>query len=165
MVNNQQKKEDREKLEVKTELIKNRYPDIFEIMGDPATSSTIEKIAFKYKLEEPGEFKKKLEANESFTDIIQKLPSSKIAKILGKVFLGDIHPKTLSEILQKELKIKPELAEDIIEEIDRRIFSQIRISLNKLYKIQEEAPLKITPPEKPSPKESLKPDIYREPIE
>ena len=97
---------------------------------------------------------------------------SSVAKYVGNVLVGVLPPEDFQETLEKELKIKKEVAKKVAQEINRFIFFPVRPALEQLYKTG------VTPlekrPEKPSeqekieeekPKKPPKPDIYREPIE
>ena len=112
-------------------------------------------------------------------NILKKL--DKIVDFVGKVLMGFLSPDEFQETLEKELKLKKEVAKKVSREINWSIFYPVRTELEKLYKIEIAPPakMKITPPpeipetkevaspEKPEEKEK-KPtiqDIYREPIE
>ena len=97
---------------------------------------------------------------------------SSVAKYVGNVLVGVLPPEDFQETLEKELKIKKEVAKKVAQEINRFIFFPVRPALEQLYKA-EITPLEKTP-EKPTEQEKIeeekpktppKPDIYREPIE
>jgi hypothetical protein len=58
---------------------------------------------------------------------------SQLMKYIGKSLMGLLPIKDFSIILELELNLETEKARDISWDIDRRIFSHLRISLNKLY--------------------------------
>ena len=102
---------------------------------------------------------------------------SKISLLVGDVLLGLLPPEEFQKTLEKEVKLKEEVAKKVAQEINRFIFYPVKSALEELYKIE------IAPPTKPSmapavrPREGLPPeavppeekpkrvDIYREPIE
>lgn len=90
---------------------------------------------------------------------------SEIARYTSYVLLGVLPPEDFQKTLEKELKLKKEVAKKITHEINRFIFYPVKDALSSLYKrgvtLPEKPPevaFEIKPPEK-------KPDIYREPIE
>ena len=112
-------------------------------------------------------------------DILNKLDG--IVELVGKVLMGFLSPDEFQETLEKELKLKKEVAKKVSREINWSIFYPVRTELEKLYKIEIAPPAKmkitpppeiletkeVAPPEKPEEKEKKPPiqDIYREPIE
>lgn len=100
---------------------------------------------------------------------IQEEIISEIAKQIGNVLLGILPPEDFQETLEKEIKLKKDVAKKVSQEINRFIFSPVKDSLATLYKIG--VPLPEKPAETPSLKEASleeelkKKDIYREPIE
>lgn len=107
---------------------------------------------------------------------------SEIAKQVGNVLLGILPPEEFQKILEKEIKLKKEIAKKVFHEIYRFIFAPVKESLAELYKIEipppeikpsgvppSVKPSEISPPEAPlleeEPEAPKKPDIYREPIE
>jgi hypothetical protein len=58
---------------------------------------------------------------------------SQILKYVGKTLMGLLPIKEFPIILELDLDLDTEVARNISWEIDRRIFSHLRISLNKLY--------------------------------
>lgn len=88
---------------------------------------------------------------------------SSISNYVGYVLHGVLSPNNFQEIIEKEVKIKKELAQKIVKEITQVVFNPVRIYLNKLYKAD---PIKDKNIEKEQKKEkSTKPDSYRESIE
>jgi hypothetical protein len=85
---------------------------------------------------------------------------SEIARLVGRVLLGLIPPDELQKILEKEIKLSPEIAKKTFQEINRLVFSSVKYSLTELYKTPAK-PLKKAE-EEPPPAES---DVYREPVE
>jgi hypothetical protein len=94
---------------------------------------------------------------------------SEIAKLTGNVLLGVLPPGDFQETLEKELKLKKDVAKKVAQEINRFIFYPVKSSLEELYKIEITPPAKPTraaaPPEEKKPAEPKKADVYREPIE
>ena len=95
----------------------------------------------------------------------------KIAYQTGRVLLGDLPPKKLSEILIETVKLSSFLTRKITRQINESIFNSVRESLATLYK-EEVAPAEKPPVEPLSeaipeekPEVPKKADIYREPIE
>ncbi|MFA5729786.1 MAG: hypothetical protein WC938_00940 [Candidatus Paceibacterota bacterium] len=58
---------------------------------------------------------------------------SQLVKYVGKTLMGLLPIKEFSIILELELNLDSEVARNISWDIDSRIFSHLRISLNKLY--------------------------------
>ena len=58
---------------------------------------------------------------------------SQLMKYVGKTLMGLLPIKEFPIILELELDLDSEKARNISWDIDRRIFSHLRISLNKLY--------------------------------
>lgn len=94
-----------------------------------------------------------------------------IIKNTGYVFLGLLPPNEFSYILQKELKIKKDRADQISSEIIRFVFLPVKTSLETLYGIKIKPSVKpgtdiATPTEAPVRKKQKpkKSDVYREPI-
>lgn len=109
---------------------------------------------------------------------VLKVPE--VARCVGDVILGILPPDKLSEALEKEVRLKKEVAKKVVQEINRIIFFPVKGAIEELYRMP--APAQETPsiplrkpstkppvlPEKPSPEVPPKPpptDIYREPIE
>ena len=86
-----------------------------------------------------------------------------ITKNVGYVFLGLLSPDEFSSVLEKELKIEKNKAEEIHSQITMSIFIPLKNSLEKLYGIKIEIK-ETTPTEKSSLKPENK-DGYRELIE
>ncbi|MFC1663528.1 hypothetical protein ACFL0A_00115 [Patescibacteria group bacterium] len=101
---------------------------------------------------------------------------SQVVEFVGQTLVGLLPPEEFQETLEKEVKLKKDIAKKVSQEIHRFIFFPMKSNLEKLYKIE------ITPPAKPSvvpsvktlekallkekpEEEAGKPDIYREPIE
>ena len=86
---------------------------------------------------------------------------SMVAGAVGNILLKIAPPEEFSKILEKEIGLKKNQAEDVARELDFRVFSQIRASLAPV------AP-KTTPEEKISPASAERPpkgpDTYREPL-
>lgn len=91
-----------------------------------------------------------------------------IVDYVGQVLVGVLLPENFQKTLEKDLKVKGEVAKKVAQEINRFIFYPVKPALEQLYKVE------ITPSEKPTEKpeiEEEKPetptgeDVYREPIE
>jgi hypothetical protein len=95
---------------------------------------------------------------------------SEIARYTGRVLLGILPLDEFQETLEKELKLKTEVAEKVAQEINRFVFYPIKSSLEDIYKVEIAPPAKpkVTPPPKPpeeKPEAPPKEDVYREPVE
>lgn len=88
-------------------------PDLQEALFAVETADSITKIGTKFNLNP-----------EQIT---------KMAHCIGWVMYGVLPPKEFSKTLETELKFKPEIAKKIAEDIDREMFSHLRISLSKIY--------------------------------
>jgi len=92
----------------------------------------------------------------------------KLAELVGYVLLGVLPPKKLDFEIEDELGVNFETAKKIAFEISRFIFFPVKESLEELYKIEFEKPIKIEESyfiEEEKKTEEEKKDIYREPIE
>lgn len=104
---------------------------------------------------------------------------SQILKYVGKTLMGLLPIKEFPIILELELNLDSETARNMSWDIDSRIFSHLRISLNKLYESnvaekkevvdntkKEETKDKAEPkPEESKPEKPANPgDGYREPL-
>lgn len=131
----------------------------------------------------PQELKDALFAEETGDYIYQICQKNKIGNktanitdYVGHVLIGVLPPEDFQENLEKELKIKRDVAKKVAQEINRFVFYPVRPILEQLYKIG------IRPSEKPVEKTTEKPieepklkeeepktppskDVYREPIE
>jgi len=108
---------------------------------------------------------------------IKEEKMSRLAEYIGQALLGILPPDEFQEVLEKELKLKKEIAKKVFHEVYRFIFAPVKESLAELYKIEiipptkpSEAPPPAGPPEVALPSEeeklpSKKPDVYREPLE
>lgn len=100
-----------------------------------------------------------------------------LAGMVGNILMGLLSPEEFPEALEEELKIDPERAKKISQEVNRFILFPVRDSLVEFYREirfapggrlikpevkEERAPRKVPTPEKKRPP---KEDIYREPIE
>ena len=90
-----------------------------------------------------------------------------VVDITGSVLMGLLPPEEFQENLEKELKLKKDVAKKLTQEVNRFIFYPVKTSLNQLYKIEIAPPaqMKVTPP--PSEKKPIPSgkDTYREVIE
>jgi len=80
---------------------------------------------------------------------------SDIIKMVGYVLFGLLPPPQLAEAIEKELKIKKEIAEKISTEINAFVFFRVKNSLEALYNIKIDGEEKSIVNQK---------DSYREPI-
>lgn len=102
---------------------------------------------------------------------------SEVTLYAGRVLLGILPPDEFQKTLEKEMKLKKEIAKKVAQEINRFIFFPVKESLAMLYKIEiapstgpPTKPPTGPPPTKPleaAPLEekSERSDVYREPIE
>jgi len=90
----------------------------------------------------PDIIKDALFSEENFTivsDICEKHnlkddeSKSQIMKYVGKTLMGELPIKEFFINLELEMNLDTKRARDISNDIDRRIFSHLRIALNKLY--------------------------------
>jgi len=126
-------------------ILENLPKDLKEAMFAPDTADHIANICEKFEV--PG---------EKFS-----LVASAVGDVLSRMTPVEEFPK----VLEKEIGLRKEQAENVAQEIDFRIFSQVRESLATAVpkavpeaKISTVAPAAEQPPKKPSG-----PDIYREP--
>lgn len=93
---------------------------------------------------------------------------SGLARIVRDVMLGILPPDEFQITIEKELRLKKDVAKKVAQEINRFIFYPVKTSLEELYKIEIAPPVKpigITPsPEEKPPAPSEK-DTYRETVE
>lgn len=91
---------------------------------------------------------------------------SEIARITGHVLMGLILPDEFQEMMEKELKLKKELAKKVSFNIHRFVFFPVKDSLSALYQMEIVPPGLIKPEgkalEKKEPREK---DVYREGVE
>jgi len=96
-----------------------------------------------------------------------------IVDYVGQVLLGVLPPEELQEVLEKELKLKQEVAKKVVREINRFIFYPVKSSLEELYKVEITPAGKpkvakrtgAAPPAEEKPSRPSKEDTYRELIE
>ena len=92
-----------------------------------------------------------------------------IVDYVGQVLVGVLPPEDFQETLERELKLRKEVAKKVAQEINRFIFYPVKPALEELYKIEIKPTEKL--PEKPkkelpiTEEKPKKRDIYREPIE
>lgn len=116
----------------------------------------------------PKELKKVVFSKETADQIydisvrngIKEEQISEIAWIAGKVLLGLLPLKEFRGTLEQEMKLKPQKAKALSQEIYRFVFYPVKESISELYEEEVSAP-KAEPQKKPK---SSKKDIYREPI-
>jgi len=96
---------------------------------------------------------------------------SEIVDNVSYVLLGVLPPDEFQKTLEKEVKLKPDVAKKVSREINRYIFFPVKSSLEMLYRIEIAPPARPAPPspevppKAPPEEKPKKPDIYREPIE
>jgi hypothetical protein len=99
---------------------------------------------------------------EEVRDICRRYGISEIEEeildLVGLTLIGLLPFEDLKLALEKDLKLSPQTAKQIAQEIFRFIFFPVKSSLEKIYKIEMKE-------EKETLKEAKKEDIYREPIE
>jgi len=91
-----------------------------------------------------------------------------IVEYIGQVLIGVLPPDEFQETIEKELKLKKEVAKKVAQEINRFIFYPVKTSLEELYKIEITPlakPTGVTPPPGEKPPAPPKEDVYREPFE
>ncbi|MEX1014940.1 MAG: hypothetical protein WDZ80_07335, partial [Candidatus Paceibacterota bacterium] len=64
---------------------------------------------------------------------ISKHKAETIIRLVGYVFFGLVHPDELDKKISKELDIDKNIINQITEEIDRKIFSQLRDEIMGMY--------------------------------
>ncbi len=67
---------------------------------------------------------------------VQHLSEDKIgtiATLAGDVIMGFTHAEDLAKEIKNELNLNPAIAESIVSEINRKIFSSIKAELDKVY--------------------------------
>ena len=122
----------------------------------------------------PQELKDALFAEETGNNIYETCKRNgvennldQIVEYVGQVLDGVLPPDEFQATLEKEVKLKKDIAKKVAQEINRFIFYPVKSSLEELYKIEIAPPAKpkvVPPPEEKPPAPPAK-DIYREPIE
>ena len=122
----------------------------------------------------PQELKGALFAEETGNNIYETCKRNgvennldQIVEYVGQVLVGVLPPDEFQATLEKEVKLKKDIAKKVAQEINRFIFYPVKSSLEELYKIEIAPPAKpkvVPPPEEKPPAPPAK-DIYREPIE
>ncbi len=105
-----------------------------------------------------------------------KIPD--VAKYTGRVLLGVLSPENLQKMLQDEVGLKKDVAQNVTHELDRFVFAPVKYTLAQIYHlnsqpeqkapVQPSAPAPATekmPAEKVPAEEMAKSDLYREKIE
>jgi len=130
----------------------------------------------------PKELKDALFAEETGNNIYDTCERNGILKNLGEVveyvgqvLVGVLPPDDFQETLEKEIKLKNDVAKKVAREINRFIFYPVKINLEELYGTEIAPPaqpkissLRETPPRetpKEKPEIPLEKDTYREQIE
>jgi len=124
----------------------------------------------------PQELKDALFAEETSNNIFEICKRNKIednldqiVEYVGQVLVGVLPPEDFQENLEKELKLKKDIAKKVSQEINRFILYPVRPALEQLYKIElapSAKPAKVAPPpSEEKPKAPPRKDTYREPIE
>lgn len=88
---------------------------------------------------------------------------STLAKRVGNVLVGILHPSEFQAVLEKELGLETEVAKKVTREINRFIFYPVRPFLERLYEGEAVTPEASTPKEKEKSVNNSQ-DTYREPI-
>ena len=122
------------------QLSKELPPPVLEVLISPETPAKISAICQKNGIGEEEKI-------------------SGVAYQIGKTLLGDLPLNEFQKILSKEVKLAPQIAEKIAQEINRLIFSPVKDELDKLY------PSTIPEKSVEEPKKPLKKDTYRETVE
>ena len=114
--------------------------------------------------------------SEKMADQIQKIcqkyeitnekSASGLAKYIGDVLLGVLPPKELGNLLTFELKLKKEIVNNLIKEIEQSIFQPVDSGLEKIYGTGAKSAeiLSTEEPQTTSEKHIKKTDTYRETI-
>jgi hypothetical protein len=129
-------------------LYEKLRPDLKEALWSERTAEIIGRIAKDYNLEDEG--------------------GEKLAEFVGYVLLGLLPPQKLDFEIEDELGVDFETAKKIAFEISRLILFPVKESLEELYEIEFEKPIKPEESyfiEEEKKTEERKRDIYREPIE
>lgn len=66
-------------------------------------------------------------------DLHEETSKSQLMKYVGKTLIGELPIKEFYVIIELEMELETNVAKKISEEIDQKIFSHLRIDLNKLY--------------------------------
>ena len=129
---------------------------------------------WKFYKKLPQELKDALFAEETGDNIYETCKRNgvennldQIVEYVGQVLVGVLPPDEFQATLEKEVKLKKDIAKKVAQEINRFIFYPVKSSLEELYKIEIAPPAKpkvVPPPEEKPPAPPAK-DIYREPIE
>jgi hypothetical protein len=106
---------------------------------------------------------------------------SDLAECVARVLHGVLPVEEFQKVLEKELKLKKDVAEKVFQEINRSVFFPVKESLATLYgkefvptagkvatsssKAEKKSEKKPEKKPTPSPKIEVKSDIYREQIE
>ena len=113
-------------------------------------------------------------------EIEEKL--EEIVDLAGQVLVGVLAPENFQTSLEKDIGLEKETAKKVAQEINRFIFYPVKSALEGLYKIATETPTEEKGETKPElkepslvisenikgeekPVETLKKDVYREPVE
>jgi hypothetical protein len=90
----------------------------------------------------------------------------KIVDLVRQVLMGFLPPGEFQETLEKELKLKKDVAKKVTQEINRLVFYPVKSDLEKLYKIEIAPPaqMKVSPPVSEKPPIPSGEDVYREAV-
>lgn len=132
-------------------LYENLPQELKDALWAEETSSNIEDVCQRNEIE------------ENLEDVVD---------LVGQVLVGVLPPEDFQATLEKDLKMKKEIAKKVSQEINRFIFYPVRTDLEKLYQAKiapagevvwsEEKPKEERPKEPTGPK---KDDSYRESVE
>ena len=106
----------------KTENSKEAFWKEYEKLPDPIKEALFSEENFKIVSDI-------CEANE----ISDEISKSQLMKYVGKTLMGKLPIKEFPITLELEMDMDKEKARTISREIDRKIFSSLRIALNKIY--------------------------------
>jgi len=91
-----------------------------------------------------------------------------IVDLVGQVLVGVLPAEDFQSELEKELKIKKEIAKKAAQEINRFVFYPVKPALDQLHGMETNKSIKKPGEEKKTeekPTELKKDDIYKEPLE
>jgi len=150
--------------------MKNLNPTIkkTDIIFPPESGLIIRELLEKYDLkkqeqEEISKFLNPTIPPELKKDIFEKLPGTKISRLVRNYAEGKVSLKDLFLLLERNLNIPKEKAKNLVNELESKILIFIKpVSAEKKAAPPSEVPAEIKRPTPPTKKS--KPDIYRESI-
>jgi len=129
------------------ELYKSLPQELKEVLADQETGDVILSVCQRNGIPEKTE---------------------EIVDSVSQVLIGLSPPDEFQQVLERELKIEPEVAKKVNQEIYRFIFYPVKANLEELYRkelVSIAEPSKIVPPPEEKPEPQTKTDVYREPVE